>query len=87
MFPEIMQDWHAVRKGTIQHEVFVGSQAMPFADDDSLNIKVICKNDADVIKLPIQYSLVVTLEVAENINIPVYQEIKNKISIPVSISI
>lgn len=80
-------DWHAVRKGTIQHEVFVGSQAMPFADDDSLNIKVICKNDADVIKLPIQYSLVVTLEVAENINIPVYQEIKNKISIPVSISI
>ena len=60
---------------------------MPFADDDSLNIKVICKNDADVIKLPIQYSLVVTLEVAENINIPVYQEIKNKISIPVSISI
>lgn len=54
-------DWHAVRKGTIQHEVFVGSQAMPFADDDSLNIKVICKNDADVIKLPIQYSLVVTL--------------------------
>ena len=76
-------DWRKVRQGTLQHEVFIGENAIPFENNSSLEIKVICKKDARDFDENIIYALVVTLEVAEEIDIPIYQEIKDQLVAPI----
>ncbi len=72
-------DWQAVKRGTLQHEIFEGQIAVPFSENDTLDIKVNCKNDAAKIESPVPYGLVVSLQVAEEVGIALYDEIKNKI--------
>ncbi len=72
--------WQSVRKGTIQHELFESEKAVLFADDGILKIKVNCMNDAGVIQGSIPYGIVVSLEVGEGVQIPVYDEVKSRIS-------
>lgn len=78
--------WRAVRRGTVQHEVFEGQRAEPFTDGDSIEIKVNCREDAGKITNAIAYGLVVSLEVAEGIEIPIYNEIKTRISTMIHIN-
>ncbi|MDY3884352.1 S8 family peptidase [Porphyromonas somerae] len=78
-------EWRAVRRGTLQHEVFKGSKASAFIDGESIKIKVNCSKDANSFTDNIPYALLVTLEVAEDIDIEIYQEIKDRISIPITI--
>jgi len=78
-------DWHAVRRGTLQHEIFEDSSASAFIDGETINIKVNCSKDANSFTENVPYALLVSLEVAESINLPIYQEIKDRISIPVTI--
>ena len=73
-------DHNAVRRGTVQHEVFEGDRAIPVSDGDSLEIKVNCREDATKIINPIPYGLIVSLEVAEGIDIAVYDEIRTRIA-------
>lgn len=72
-------DWRAVRRGTVQHEVFEGQRAEPFIDGDVIQIKVNCRNDAGKIQSPVSYGLTVSLEVSEGIDIAVYNEIRTRI--------
>ena len=69
----------------MQHEVLEGNRAVPYQDGENIIIKVNCRADAGDIKEPIRYGLAVTLEVAEDVNIPVYQEIRNRLSIRVPV--
>jgi len=70
----------SVRRGTVQHEVFEGEEAAPFADGEKLEIKVNCRRDTGRILKPIAYGLVVSLEVEEGVNISVYNEIRSRIA-------
>jgi hypothetical protein len=72
-------DGKAVRRGTLQHEIFEGEQAVPFSDGEVIEIKINCRNDAGKITTPISYGVVVTLEVREGVNIAVYDEIRTRI--------
>ncbi len=76
-------DWRAVQRGTVQHEVLEGEKAVDFQDGYRIAIKVNCRADAGDILEPIRYALAVTLEVAEGIDIPIYQEVKERLRIPV----
>ena len=78
-------DWQAVRRGTVQHEILEGKNAVPFNDGEGLEIKVNCRNDAEKIQNPVAYGLVVSLEVAEGVDIAVYDEIRTRIAPPVLI--
>jgi hypothetical protein len=71
---------HTVRRGTVQHEIFEGDTAEPIADSDSISIQVNCREYAKKIAFPIPYGLVVSLEVAEGLDIPVYNEIRTRIT-------
>ncbi len=71
-------DWRAVRKGTLQHEIFTGEGPIPWNDDD-LIIKVNCKEEAVRIKTPIPYCLFVSFEVAEGFDIDLYAEVSSRI--------
>jgi hypothetical protein len=73
-------DWRAVRRGTVQHEVFEGQRAEPFIDGDVIEIKVNCREDAGKIQSPLAYGLVVSLEVSEGVDIAIYNEIRNRIT-------
>lgn len=72
--------WRAVRRGTVQHEVFEGQTAEPFVDGDVIEIKVNCREDAGKIVKPISYGLVVSLEVSEGVEISIYNEIRARIA-------
>ena len=69
----------------MQHEVLEGNRAVPYQDGENIIIKVNCRADAGDINEPIRYGLAVTLEVTEEVHIPVYQEIRNRLAIPVPV--
>ncbi|MEC1158997.1 S8 family peptidase [Cytobacillus horneckiae] len=79
-------DWQAVQRGTVQHEILEGDRAAPFLEDASLGIKVSCREDAGGLgDIEIPYTLAVTLEVAEGIDIPIYNEIREKLRTMVNV--
>ena len=81
----ICADHRAVQRGTVQHEVLESEQAVDFQDGDVIAVKVNCRADAGEIREPIRYGLVVTLEVAEGIALPIYQEVSARLLIRVPI--
>jgi hypothetical protein len=81
----INSDDKAVRRGTLQHEIFEGSSAAAFIDGATISIKVNCSKDASIYSDQIPYAIIVSLEVAEGVDLPIYQEIKDRIAIPVPI--
>ena len=62
-----------------------GTSATPFQDGDAIVIKVNCRADAGEIIQPIRYGLAVTLEVAEELGIPIYAEVRNRLVIPIPV--
>lgn len=74
------------RRGTVQHEVFKGSNASAYEDGTDLVIKVLCKKE-DKLSVPIKYVLMVTLEVAPEAGLPIYQEVAARLQNPVGIGI
>ena len=80
-------DYRAVQRGTVQHEILEGGNATAFQDGDAIVIKVNCRADAGVITQPIRYGLAVTLEVAEDLNIPIYEEVRDRLDISTPISV
>lgn len=71
--------WQTARNGTLQHEVFEGNRATALVDGDQLMIKVNCRPDAGDFTENIPYGLVVTLEVAEGVDIPIYAQVRDRI--------
>ena len=76
-------DHRAVQRGTVQHEILEGHRATPFQDGDNIVIKVNCRADAGKITKPIRYGLAATLEIDEAIDLPIYQEVRDRLAIPV----
>lgn len=72
-------EWKLTRNGTLQHEVLEGEQAAPFAEDETMLVKVNCRSDAGVLEGTVRYGLLVTIEVAEQLGIPIYDEIAARI--------
>lgn len=81
----INADGQQVKNGTVQHEVLEGKEVVAYQDDEFLNISVICREDAGGLDKEVQYGLAVTLETAEGVGIPIYEEIREKISVSVPI--
>jgi hypothetical protein len=72
-------DGNSVRRGTAQHEILVGEQATPFIDGDMLEIKVNCRQDAGGLNSPVPYGIALSLEVAEGLDIQIYDEVRDRI--------
>ncbi len=68
-----------VRRGTLQHEIFEGRKIEVLSANRELEIKVNCKKDAGQIAEPVKYGLAITLEVAPDIDMNIYESIKNEI--------
>ena len=71
------------QRGTIQHRVWEGEKAAAYGPDERIQLRVSCKADAGKLDDPVPYALAVSLEVAEGVAVPVYQEVKQLILVPV----
>lgn len=72
-------DWRAVQRGTLQHEVLEGTRAAAFVDGDHMEIQVSCRSDAGALEDAVPYVLAVTLEVADDIGINIYNEVRTRV--------
>jgi hypothetical protein len=77
--------WQHVRRGTLQHEILEGQDALAFVDGSEVVFKVNCSEEAGSLTDPVPFALCVTLEVAEGVALPIYQEIRDRVSIQVGV--
>ena len=77
-------DYHAVKRGTLQHEILEGDKAAVYREDDDIVIWVNCRDKTNILKkknYKIPYALAVTLDLPQAVDINIYDEIKNRIRI------
>jgi len=67
------------RRGTVEHRVMEGSRVMTFSEDESLEITVSCKSDAGRLAEGIPYAFAATLEVAEPLDVSIFEQIRNRV--------
>ncbi len=81
-------DHNQVKRGTVQHEVLEGkNQLAEFQQNEVIILQIHCKKDAaEQLEGPIPYGLVITLEAAEDSQIPVYAKISERLSQQVQIT-
>ncbi|MBI3870005.1 MAG: S8 family peptidase [Verrucomicrobia bacterium] len=79
-------EWLSARNGTVQHEIFEGERAAAFAEDETMVIRVNCRADADSLLGMIRYGLAISIEVAEELRVPVYIEVASRIRSTVGVS-
>ncbi len=74
-------DHNQVLRGTVQHEILEGEgQISAYREDGHILLHVTCKSDAtEKLDDVIPYGLAVTLEVAESVAIPIYQQMRARI--------
>lgn len=74
-------DHNQVLRGTIQHEVLEGVNTISaYQDGEVVRLRVVCKKDSTArLDDLIPYGLAVTLEVKEDVDIPIYQQIRARI--------
>jgi hypothetical protein len=75
----------AAQRGTLQHEVLEGADALAYVDGQKIECKVNCAADAGELVTSIRFALCLTLEVAPGIDVPIYQEIKDRIAAQVQV--
>jgi hypothetical protein len=76
----------AALRGTVQHEVLEGEDAVAFIDGNRFECKVNCAADAGDLTDKVRFALCVSLEVAIGSGIPVYQEVRDRIRPPIPIA-
>jgi hypothetical protein len=82
----IESNHNAVKRGTIQHEIFEQENAVPFEDGNTIRVKVNCRTDGTTNKDDvIPYGLIVSLEVGEGIEVPIYEEVRTRIATAVQV--
>jgi len=77
--------WQHVQRGTLQHEILEGQNALAFVDGNEAVFKVNCSEDGGKILDPVPFALCVSLEVAEGIELPIYQQIRDRVSVRVEV--
>ena len=73
-------EWRQLRLGTVHHEVFRGARAVPVDDETYLSVRVNCLADAGRIVEPVKFALCVSLEVAEGVALPIYEQVRGRVS-------
>ncbi len=70
---------NAFGKGTVYHRRWEGHKAADFVDDGHLVLHVTCKPASGPLDGKIPYGLAVTLEVGDDVAVPVYDEIRMRL--------
>jgi Subtilase family len=72
----------ATVRGTVQHLVLEAkASAMVVHDGDTVDLAVRCESDAGELNVAVPYALAVSLEVAPGIQLPIYEQIANRLKV------
>ncbi len=69
-------DANAVRRGTVQHEIFESDRAVVLTPGDALSLEVDCRVDRGELSAPVRYGVAVSLEVAANVQADVHAQVQ-----------
>ena len=70
----------SVKRGSVFHERFEGTAAVPYIDDGHLALQVWCKEDAGIVEgEQIRYAVAVTLQAGTLL--PVYDQIQQRLRV------
>ena len=72
---------NSVTRGTVSHARYEGDRAVPFVDDGHVLFRIYCREQAGALDQRIRYGIAVTIEAGEGI--PVYEEIRVRLAVPV----
>ena len=72
-------DYRAVQRGTLQHEVLEGKAPATFNHGGALQIRVSCRSDAGALEESVPYALAVSLEVAPDLTLDIYDEVRTAV--------
>jgi hypothetical protein len=79
-------DYHAVQRGTVQHEILEGNSAVAFTAGDAMEINVDCRVDAGTLNGgSVRYALVASVEVAEEIGVDLHAEVQAQLRAAVQV--
>ncbi len=78
-------DIYGARRGTVQHEVLIGERAVPYAPGSAIEPVVSCRADAGALESQVPYALLATVEVPPQANLPVYEEVRQALRVPVAV--
>ena len=70
---------NAVVRGTVQHEVLEGTDAVPYADGDDLRFTITGSPGAGAFDETVPYAFAVTLETREGIGLPIHTEVTTRL--------
>ncbi len=70
---------NALGKGTVHHQRWEGEDAAEFVDGGNLVLDVTCSPAAGELDDPITYAVAATLEVGQDIAIPVYERVRERL--------
>ncbi len=70
---------NALGKGTVYHQRWEGEDAVDFVDGGNLVLDVTCSPAAGELDDPITYAVVATLEVGQDVAVPVYARIRERL--------
>jgi len=73
------------RRGTVQHERLEGRAAVPFAAGSALELTVSCRADAGALESVVPYALIATLEIPQQLRLPIYEEVRQALRVPVTV--
>lgn len=70
---------NALGKGTVYHHWWEGEDAADFVNDGDLVLDVTCSPAAGALDDPITYAVVATLEVGQDVAVPVYERVRERL--------
>ena len=79
-------DTKTSHRGTVQHEVYEDSAAKAFQQGTQLTITVSCRKEP-LLREPVRYVLMASLEVAEETGYPIYAEVAARLQNPVQVEV
>ena len=67
---------NALLRGTVQHQVLEGADAVAFSQGDVLSINIDCRVDTGRLRAPVRYALAVSLEVGTSIQTDLFVQVR-----------
>lgn len=80
-------DWQGVRRGTLQHETFIGTGVIAIDTDTVAHVQVNCRSETGDLDDSIPYGLMVTVEARSEAPIGLYQQIEQRLAVPVVVGV
>jgi hypothetical protein len=76
---QVQPSHNAVVRGTVFHRRWEGEKAVSFTDNGDLLVNVSCKAAAGEMDADIMYGVTISVEVGQDVAVPVYEEVKTRL--------